>query len=44
MSTFDKNLESILLGYEESFSPKNNGDVSNESDVLMEAFGITQEF
>jgi len=44
MSTFDENLESILLGYEESFSLINNGDASNESDILMEAFGITQEF
>ena len=43
MSTFEKDLADILLGYKESFSHKNYGDESEESDVLMEAFGITQE-
>lgn len=43
MSTLEENLEGILLGYKESFSLKNYGDESEESDVLMEAFGITQE-
>ena len=43
MSTFEENLENILLQYKKSFSLKNYGDESEDSDVLMEAFGITQE-
>lgn len=40
---FEDSLKSILLGYQSSFSNKVYTDRNNESDILMETFGITQD-
>ena len=39
----EKNLLSIMQKYAENFSEKSYSEESEESDVLMEAFGITQD-
>lgn len=39
----ENNLEQVMLDYQSSFSGKIYEDIFLDSDVLMEAFGITQE-
>lgn len=43
MEEFQENLISIIQRYSESFNDKSYNGESEESDVLMEAFGITQD-
>ena len=43
MANFEENLLSIVQKYAENFSGKSYRDESEEIDVLMEAFGISQE-
>lgn len=43
MSDIDKDLESILGAYQESFTGKIYNNENNDSDLLMEVFGITPE-
>jgi len=43
MANFEENLLSIIQKYTENFSGKSYNDESEEIDVLMEAFGISQE-
>jgi hypothetical protein len=43
MANFEENLLSIIQKYTENFSGKSYSEESEEIDVLMEAFGISQE-
>jgi hypothetical protein len=43
MANFEENLLSIIQKYTENFSGKSYSEESEEIDVLMEAFGITQD-
>ena len=43
MSNFENNLLTIVQKYSENFSGKTYKEESEEVDVLMEAFGITQD-
>ena len=43
MINFEENLLVIMRKYTENFSSKSYGGESEEVDVLMEAFGITQD-
>lgn len=43
MEIFENQLVAIIKRYSESFSSKNYKEETNETDVLMEAFGITPE-
>ena len=43
MANFEENLLSIIQKYTENFSGKSYSEESEEMDVLMEAFGITQD-
>jgi len=43
MVAFEEKLISIMQKYTENFSGKNYSKESDETDVLMEAFGITQD-
>ena len=43
MSGIEEKLKEVLGGYSKSFSEKEYVDEFNETDVLMDAFGITQD-
>jgi hypothetical protein len=43
MSNLEEKLKTVILKYSESFTEKVYADGFNDTDVLMDAFGITQE-
>ena len=43
MANIEDNLVRIMQKYTKNFSGKSYGDESEETDLLMKAFGITQD-